>query len=422
MRNTKHFCFLLILSLFLITACASNSSENEAYTRLEPEEGPVEIEFWHTHNDSETATLKKMLTQFEAEYPNISVKLQQVPFSDALNKYKTVAQAGHAPDLFRAEITWTTELADLGYLMSLDGFFDEAFESDFIKQAFAYVRYDNHIWGVPQVTDCLALFYNKTLVPEPPETLEDLISISKEITRPEDSQYGFFFRGDPYWFSPFIWSFGGDMVDSDTLAVKIAEQESVDALQFLIDLREKHHIVPASMDFANDYDNQQIGFKSGQYAMIMNGPWSTADILGEDQFEDHDNLGIARIPRGPGGYGSPVGGHNYVVASNTKHLLATWELVSFLSRPENQASFALENNILPTRNSTYALPEVRNNRIISDFKHVLDAATVRPVIPQSGALFVDLKPSYQAALLGDKTPQEALDEVAEAWHDLMERK
>lgn len=419
--KSKYLLFLCVCVSLLLLACnpRSEGADDTADVTLQRTNQPVTISFWHTFNADETVTLEQALKDFKQAYPHITVALQQVPFSDALNKYKTVAQAGQAPDVFRSEIAWTTELASLGYLMSLDAFLDEEAQQDYLPAALRYAKYKGHVWGVPQVTDCLALFYNKDMVGAPPKTLDELVTIGKQLTSP-GLQYGFFYRGDPYWFTPFVWAFGGELIDSDSLQVEIAEPPAVQALQFLKDLRETHQIVPQSVDFANDYDNMMIGFKNGEYAMILNGPWSTADALSGPEFKNPDNLGITRIPAGPGGYGSPTGGHNYVISADTQKLFAAWDLVNFLSRPEYQAQFALKNNLLPTRQSTYSLPEVKANRIIQDFKYVLDAANTRPVIPQSGALFIDLKPAYQAALLGEKTPQAALDEVKKAWQNLLE--
>lgn len=419
--KSKYLLFLCVCVSVLLLACkpSAKGTDDTADVTLQRTNQPVTISFWHTFNADETITLEQALKDFKQAYPHITVALQQVPFSDALNKYKTVAQAGQAPDVFRSEIAWTTELASLGYLMSLDAFLDEEAQQDYLPAALRYAKYKGHVWGVPQVTDCLALFYNKERVGAPPKTLDELVAIGKQLTSP-GLQYGFFYRGDPYWFTPFVWAFGGELIDSESLQVKIAEPPAVQALQFLKDLRETHQIVPQSVDFANDYDNMMIGFKNGEYAMILNGPWSTADALSGPEFKNPDNLGITRIPAGPGGYGSPTGGHNYVISADTQKLFAAWELVNFLSRPEYQAQFALKNNLLPTRQSTYALPEVKANRIIQDFKYVLDAANTRPVIPQSGALFIDLKPAYQAALLGEKTPQAALGEVKKAWQNLLE--
>lgn len=417
MKNSPWHNLIFLLILICLAGCRPSGSQAAGSETVKRTTDPVTISFWHTHNEEEAETLKNLLGEFQKEYPYITVQLQQVPFSDALNKYKTVAQAGNAPDVFRADIGWTTDLADVGYLMSLDAFMTPELKSDFLKSSLAYSEYKGHIWGVPQVTDCLAMFYNKKMVPTPPDTLEQLISTGQALTK--NGKYGFFYRGDPYWFTPFVWAFGGDLIDAKTLEPKIDEKPAVDALQFLIDLREKYKIVPPSVDFANDYENMMIGFKNGQYGMIINGPWSTADVLGGPEFKNPNNLGIARIPRGPAGWGSPVGGHNYVISANTQKLFASWDLVNFLSRPENQARFALKNNLLPTRQSTYERPEVKSNQIIQSFKYVLDAANTRPVIPQAGALFIDLKPAYQGALLKEKPPADALKQVDTAWQTLL---
>lgn len=407
---------LLLLSLGL-AGCRGGQQASRSET-VRRTTDPVTISFWHTFNTEETETLKSVLQDFQKEYPYITVQLQQVPFSDALNKYKTVAQAGNAPDVFRAEIAWTPELASVGYLMSLDAFMDGGYKQDFLPKALSYAEYNGHTWAVPQVTDCLALFYNKRLVPHPPQTLDDLVKLGQQLTHGD--QYGFFYRGDPYWFTPFVWAFGGELIDGKSLEVKIAEKPAVEALQFLIDLRTRYKIVPPSVDFANDYNNMMLGFKTGRTAMIINGPWSTADVFDGEEFKQHpENFGITRVPKGPGGWGSPIGGQDYVISANTKHLFASWDLINFLSRPENQARFALRNNLLPTRKSTYELPEVKRNQVIQSFKYVLDAANSRPVIPQAGAIFIDLKPAYQAALLGEKTPQEALNQVKAAWQTLL---
>lgn len=358
------------------------------------------------------------------KHPDIHVQVQQVPFSDAQNKYKTVAQAKDAPDLFRSENAWTAEFASLGYLMALDMFMTEDIKKQFLAAPLKYVYFDSHYWGVPQVTDCLALLYNKRIFKaaglEVPKTADELVKTGQKLTDASKDKYAFFYRGDSYWYLPFLWSFGGGMISDDNKML-INSPGAVNALQYLIDLRTKYKIVPEVVDFANDYDNQQTGFKTAKYAMIINGPWSTSDILGGEEFKDASNLGITRIPAGPAGFGSPVGGHNYVIAANTKHLKETWDLVQFLSLPENQAKFALKNNLLPTKLATYELPDVKNNHLISDFKYVLEAAQNRPVIPEGGALFVDMKQPYQAALLGEKSPKDALDEIAAAWEKLLSK-
>lgn len=40
----------------------------------------------------------------------------------------------------------------------------------------------------------------------------------------------------------------------------------------------------------------QTAFKTGEAAMMINGPWAVADTYAGDQFKDKANLGIAAVP------------------------------------------------------------------------------------------------------------------------------
>ena len=53
-------------------------------------------------------------------------------------------------------------------------------------------------------------------------------------------------------------------------------------------------------DFSNDYGNVMTAFKNGQVAMIVNGPWSTADVLSGPQFKNSTNFQVAVHPAGTG--------------------------------------------------------------------------------------------------------------------------
>ncbi len=398
--------------------------ERPEYDPTQLSEQQTTITFWHTHNVEESETINEMISEFERLNPQIRIEKQRIPFSDAQNKYKTVAQAGDAPDVFRAEIAWTAEFGELGFLRPLDDLMPPDGQADFLRAPLTYCRYKDKLWGVPQVTDCLALLYNKRILAadslSPPGTMDEFVAVSQKLRDRAADRYGFFYRGDSYFFLPFIWAFGGDLIDGRTRQVLINRPESVQALQFLLDLRDKYQVVPKNIDFANDYDNMMVGFKTGKFAMILNGPWATADILSGREFSDPANLGVTRIPMGPkGDYGSPVGGHNYVIAANCKHVRASWQFIEFMNSTENQVKFALTNNLLPTRKSAYQEPSVAGNEILQGFRYQLEVANNRPVIPESGLIFTDLTPAFQAALSGTITPKQAIEQVAEKWEKLL---
>lgn len=426
---------ILSLAVALILSFASCTSVKRE-KRITPD-GKKILTFWHTMNREETETLISLIEEFEKENPDVKIQPQPVPFDQAQNKFKITAQAGDAPDVFRSEIAWTCEEAALGYLLILDDYVSREDRQDYLQAPLRYNLYQGHIYGIPQVTDCLALLYNKRMFKEagvePPATMEQFREIGKKLTIDENGrnandpsfdpdnikQYGFYFNGKAYFFQPFMWAFGGGLLNPEKKEILVSNQGTVEAIKFLIKLRDEDHVTPAQFDLKSSYENMMAGFKEGKYAMIMNGPWATTDIFTGDEFTNRENLGVAVIPRGPGGYGSPVGGHNYVIASNTYFPDEAYKFISFLNQPENQARFAIANNLMPTRKSAYQLRGVTDNPILQSFKAQLDLAKNRPVVPQGGLIYNEFDPYFQAAYLGAMSPQQAMDEVAASWEKMM---
>ncbi len=78
-----------------------------------------EITFWNTQRDIENVELQKEVQAWQALHPGITVKTDLVPFDGADKKYTDAANAGTAPDIFRADIGWTPTFADAGMLLDL---------------------------------------------------------------------------------------------------------------------------------------------------------------------------------------------------------------------------------------------------------------------------------------------------------------
>lgn len=400
-----------LLSLLAVTCQRGGGG-----TQPSPGGEEVRLTFWQTMNEEETVTLRSIVDAFEAEHPSFTIEMEYVPFDQAQQRYITAAQAGKAPDVMRAEIAWTPQFAAQGFLADLTELVSEEDRADYLEAPFNYNVYQGRVWGIPQVTDAPALLYNKAMFEDAgvavPTTMDELVAACRAFGRGR----GIFLRGDSYWTQAFIWAYGGGLLDPQTKEILIASPGSVAGLQAYIDLFNDPCAFP-NEDFANDYTNMQEAFKAGQVAMIINGPWATADILSGDAFQDPSNLGVAPIPAGPGGQGSPVGGHNYVISANTEDVEAAYTFISWINSAENQARFAAANNLLPTRRSAYELPEVRNNEIVSAFLAQMQVATNRPVIPEGGQIYTDFTPNVQLALSGELSAEEALRRVAESWKE-----
>ena len=120
-------------------------------------------------------------------------------------------------------------------------------------------------------------------------------------------------------------------------------------------------------DFSNDYSNMQTAFKNGQVAMIVNGPWATADVLSGPAFKSSTQPRRRGDPARPGRPGLADRRRSFAISRNSQNVDAAYTFIKWLTSPAQQAVFASKNNVLPTRVSAYKLPAVKKNRIIVAF-------------------------------------------------------
>jgi len=399
---------LAAMAVLAATIVASATAKSQATT----------LSFWQTMNDQETITLKGLITTYEKANPDVKVEVTNVPFDQRENKFTAAAQAGKAPDIMRAEIADVANWAARGYLSDITGNVTAADKADFLPAAFAYYNYAGKIWGLPQAPDAPALLYNKALVKavglniaKPPTTMSQLGQWCTKLGNGK----GLFLRGDSYWTQAWIWAYGGNLVDVAKKQILIASKPSVSGMDAYKKLFASSCAFP-NKDFANDYGNAQTAFKNGQVAMIVNGPWATADILSGPAFRRSSNLGVAPIPKGPGGkQGSPVGGNGFVLSRNVTDKAAAYKFIYWLTQPAQQAVFAEKNNLLPSRASAYKIASVKKNRIIVDFLAQLKVATARPVDPRAGQIYADFGTNVQKILQNQVSVASGMNTIAQSW-------
>ena len=411
-----------LASLSLVLAACGGDDDDETSEQPEATSDPTalsaELTWWDTSDPAnEGPAFQELITRFNEQYPNVKINYQSVPFGETQNKFKTAAEAGTgAPDILRAEVAWVPEFASLGYLYAIDGTELLADEADFLPTPMSSNKYNGKTYGVPQVTDTLALLYNNALfrqagIDAAPTTWEEVKTAAAAI-KDATGVDGLFINAGGYFLLPFIYGEGGDLVDPEAQKILVNSPESVAGVAAAADLVASGAAVKPPA--ADSYGTMMTLFKEQKVAMIINGPWEVNNIRNAPEFGGIENLGIAPVPAGSARSGAPVGGHNYVIWSGMPQEKADAAIafIKFMSSAESQAFLAEELGLLPTRQSAYSLPGVQGNEIVSAFKPVLDAAVPRPWIPEGGQFFGALDQMATEVLVQDADPQGALDEVA----------
>jgi arabinogalactan oligomer / maltooligosaccharide transport system substrate-binding protein len=380
------------------------------------------VTYWDTSNDAEKGTYKKIAEDFEKKHPKVDVKYVHVNFGDANQKFKNAAGGNSgAPDVMRTEVAWVADFANLGYLAPLDGTPAIDKQSDYLKTAAGSTRFKGKTYAVPQVTDTLGLFYNKKMLKdagaEVPKSFEELKKAAKKI-KSKSGKTGLYLRGDdPYWFLPYLYGEGGDLVDASAKKVTVDDGPGADAFSTMKDLVDSKAAVTDSSD---GQENGLKAFQDGDVAMIIDGPWDIAGAQEGKQFkDDKDNLGVAPVPAGSKKSGSPQGGWNLSVYAGTKNLRTAQEFAKYMSSAEVQKRTTEELSLLPTRESVYDEPSVRENAMVEFFKPAVDNAVQRPWIAEGNSLFEPIRVQMDAVLTGSRSPEDAADKVGDGFRKVL---
>ncbi|MGW5127925.1 extracellular solute-binding protein [Streptomyces sp. NPDC004069] len=391
------------------TACGGSDSNNGGKAG-----GPVTITWWDTSNaTNEAPTYQALAKQFEAANKGIKVKYVNVQFDQAQNKFDTAAGSKGAPDVLRSEVGWTPAFAKKGYFVPLDGTEaladQDKFQPNLIKQA----QYEGKTYGVPFVTDTLALVYNKALfekagITEAPKTWDELKTAAAKI-KDKTGVDGYWGSTQAYYAQSFLFGEGTDTVDADAKKITMNSPAAKKAYGTWLGLFDGKGLHKADTT-ADAYAHIQDAFINGKVAAIVQGPWEITNFYGGSAFKDKSNLGIATVPGGSAGKaGAPTGGHNLSVyaGSDKAHQDAALKFVKFMTSPESQATIALKNSTLPTRDDAYT-EEVKADPGIAGYQGVLPAAQPRPALPEYGSLWGPLDTELAKVAAGKESLDKGL--------------
>ncbi|HET8840886.1 MAG TPA: extracellular solute-binding protein, partial [Ktedonobacteraceae bacterium] len=214
-RHSKTFVasLTLLCSLLAMMLAACGGSTPPASG------GNVTLTYWYTEGTSETPVIKQLISTFETQNPTIHINAQYQAFDQAQAKFTTAAQSNTAPDILRSDVGWVAQFASLRYLLPIDTYISQSDQSDYLSNALAYDKYNGKLYGLPQVTDFLAVLYNKALfqkagIASPPKTMDEFEADAMKLAQSKAAKYGFETSGASYFALPFLWSFGGGMIDA----------------------------------------------------------------------------------------------------------------------------------------------------------------------------------------------------------------
>ena len=256
------------------------------------------------------------------------------------------------------------------------------------------MQVQNNLYGLPESVNLDALYYNKKIVKEPAQVLDDLrVQATAGTPIILDSRFDQAFWG--------IGAFGGKLFDQNYQAI-LDQGEFADWLAWLKESRDKFGI-----QLSTDAEQLKNSFKSGKSAYYVGSPVELSDLraaLGPD------NLGVAQFPSGPQGPATPLlNGAGFFVnaASSDNNTDLALQFAEFATNIENQSHIALTANHVPA-NSTV---DLSNDPAIGTFVEQAKTAVLIPNAPEWRAVEEFGQTAYTQVLEQKKDPVTVVADV-----------
>lgn len=417
MRTTKKILAILLAAVLCLAAGA---------TVAESSETPVTINFWHHYSaqSAENETLMNVLIpKFEGENPGIKVNAVSHEWAELHDKILVSASSDSLPDVARCDIAWLPEFQKMGVLVALDQEMSDfaATSSALLDSAMSTANIGGGSYALALNTNSKILFYNTAMLEAAgvtvPATMDEWVETVRKLGGENANGQQVWGWNEPAlsgWnLCPFIWSFGGSLTnDEQTVATGyINSEKTVKAIDTFAAL-----VKEGTLTGFNSGDIPMTdGFGTGRYAMMLEGPWKTAELAGA--YPDVA-YGTAPIPAGEGGSVSVLGGEDIAMFTSANKE-AAWKFMQFMTGEYAQTEMAKCGQI-PVNKAALESDVVKNAEY-APFIEAIQTAKARPTVSAWSEMDNELNVAVTAVVNGEKTAQEAMDELAVKFDELLKQ-
>jgi len=377
----------------------------------------------------------QIIAEFEEDNPGVEVELTLVGYDALHDKLITsISGANPAYDVVLIDDIWYAQFAEAGWLLDVTDRVSSNMKDDVYDKAWEIVGYNERLYGLPWLLDLEYFFYNEQILNEagienPPTTWEGVVEQSKIIKEKGIVEY------------PMVWSWAqiealicdwvtllkgnnGEFFDENNKPA-FNNEEGIETLTWMKETIDSGLTNPASLS-ANEEEVRRI-FSQGNAAFtinwvymyeLLNNP-DESNIVGQTQlalmpvFEDAKAEGIESA--------SITGSMGFSVTKNSSNEDLAYDLIEFMTSKDIQTRYA--DHVTPMYKSVMKQEEIieMHPETFKMFDKQFPYIYSRPKVPYYTEVSRALQTSIQNALVGNVSPQEALDNAAEEVEKIQER-
>lgn len=343
---------VLVLALIALAACASSTPAPAAPAASSPQaQGPTKAPAavqpvtlrWFMRWDQVRldGVAKPVIEAYQKENPNVKIELENIGSgTDYWIKLQTMIAGGTAPDVIYPATHNAYALASKNALVYVDDFLkrDKIDLSKYDPTVLDLYKTNGKVHCLPIDSAAVAVFYNKNMfeaagVPAPKDgwTWDDFLATAQKLTKDTNNDGKIDQFGVDVWTSYWpiiVWSKAGhNTFDDPRKPTKfLMDDAAIDAVQWLGDLTNKHHVMPSSAERANISDM----FLAGKAGMQIIGHWRVPQYQTIKDFKwDIASLPIGKFPV------NRADGSCFAITAQSKNPEEAWKFVRYLAGPDS---------------------------------------------------------------------------------------
>lgn len=416
-RRLIHLFVLLTIFAALLAACAPQQPQ------------PVTISYFRRGyvdggTDAASEKARTIVAAFQKRYPYITVKIVGIPYTpEGTDQLYAALEARENINVFSVAPGMLPDLVRRDIVSNIEPFMTKEDKADYYENAMQLATVNGKVYAWPQWVTAVAMFGNPALLEErgiTPPTIEDpwtwdeFVEACHNLTyaRADGSQvYGFSVASRPgeELYLPVFYMNGGRIRTPDARNFTLSQPEAVSALQKLADLHLVENVTPPDFGMVGQSD-VRAQFKDGKVAMIMDTPSLIAELQAE-------GIPLVVFPNPVGETGQVVttGGFGMfsVVQVDDKNALAASHLfaryLTSLEVAQDVPNYQLAPS-LRRSNTIFNTDEPRS--VIS---RLVAYSIFEAPVDVSDEVGEQLGLALQSIMLGEKTAQQAMDEIAPSY-------
>ncbi|MDW6021622.1 sugar ABC transporter substrate-binding protein [Mesorhizobium sp. BAC0120] len=378
--------------------------------------------------DFQKAGWERIVSDFEAQNPGVTIEYIGTPFEDTLNQATVAILGNNAPDVIQIASSWVPQLAGMGALEPLSDHLPADEIAQFPKASLDAATIDSKVLALDWLPGPISMGYNRTLMKKagldpdsPPKTWDEFTNAVDKICAlggdGDAKIYGVSLRtarnpNSAHWALPIIWANGGSVVD-ESGKVSFNNDGVRKAFDWYRDV-----IRRGCSQEAFDIQGSRNVFAQGRAGFIFEGPWLRGLVEklsgGKLSVAPEGDVWIAPVPAAADGKVKQIENSNMLVMTKqAKNKKLAAKFISFVLGNKDTVEYFYETSQQLTTGRLDILKQGKMGAdpYIQAFVDTLPVSDPLPINnPQVNAILDAVTPALQSIIQGG----DANDELSNA--------